>query len=250
MSSLIIKAKDAIASGNTAEMAKAFKAIVDTDGIQSESAHQLAVLIENHRLPFIDFLIFYIRSNQNIISSAQLRVAESFAEQGKVDEATIEAREFLRKLLNWSSFKDGTAGDGFKNLASRAHLVMTAVYTTAGARSYSLRLLDRGISFATTDASRAFLENEVKTIKKELETSGNATLDQKWEEFFASGANASALIKHCLQLGMATLAKRVELLEAQFRFDANFRMTQEESLLEVFTIRPKDQSGKDTYVLN
>ena len=229
------------------QMSAAIDAVVAEFGLSSEVSHKLMSLIEEKRLVFVDLLQRYINANPKFVTTAQLHLAEIYLHGGEDEMASSEARLVLKRLLTSPAFRTGAIEAGRKAMAARAYLLTTAIYTSVGARSYSLRLLERARPLARPEGV-VVLEEERARLNRELLDPEKAELDQKWEAFFSRFDYADELITHCQSLGRELFARRVDLLRDHFRFNSSYRITSDEVLLDVYQTDAKD-TGTVCYLL-
>jgi len=67
----------------------------------------------------------------------------------------------------------------------------------------------------------------------EMRDPSNKATNEKWNAFFASGTGADALYEACTSKGFPILAKRVDLLDGNFRFNPKFEVGETELYLLV-----------------
>lgn len=238
----------AVQSGNQDLQTQILKKAYEKEGITSEVVSKLALLIASAGLPYFSFLELFLRENPYKIHPAQVSLAAHYANQGQFDQATFEARSFLAKVHTAQLIQGLQEKPNLRHNVGRAYLLLTAAYTELGARSYSCRVLERGLALAISDEMRGHLEREIETLRKELAEPAHLQLDAKWEAFFTSGAHASELLDLCEQKKLPILAKRVDLLEGHFRFNSGLKIDEGEMLKEVHHFNDPS-SGKTVHLL-
>lgn len=160
----------------------------------------------------------------------KIEFAEHLAGQGRYDDATRLAREYVRLITDSGHIDDLEEFANVRAGASKAFLLLTAAYTETGARSYSQRILNFASQFRLLPAFEARFEEEIHRLQDELIDDEHRERDEMWENFFRTGSHADELYKHCQKLGCPILARRVDLLEANFRFQSNFALDTAEIL--------------------
>jgi hypothetical protein len=114
---------------------------------------------------------------------------------------------------------------------SRAFLLVTCAYTELGARSYSKRVLKYARQFAIAENWLETFTLEQLRLDAELNEPDNKAVDDKWDRFFLGGNGIESLYTICAQRKFPLMAKRLELIEASFRFSRSFKVDEQETLL-------------------
>ncbi|MBS3762887.1 MAG: hypothetical protein KGZ25_06240 [Planctomycetes bacterium] len=139
------------------------------------------------------------------------------AEDGKFDEATQQARTYLRCVRDSEAFEHLSNTEIIRKGVSRALLLITSAYTTAGARSYSKRVLQYAQSLQLVPGLPDGMSGEIARLNHELEDETNAEIDRMWEELFADGSNVEELCDLCMQRNLPNLARRADLISSNVR---------------------------------
>jgi len=240
------RAKQAVLRGNLKKVSQILEKSVQNFGYKDPAIADLALYVASERLPFLGFLVQFLKEKPNYFGIHH-RIAELYAEYGRFDEATFEARQLIKTLNRRGNFE----APDIRQIATYSHNIMTAAYTMAGARSYSKNLLRMGLKFCESESrSQKFLENEFTMLNKELLDPKLNALDNKWQEFFRTGNNMKELYDRCTELSFPQLAKRVELIESHFRFDAEYSHHFEtEYLQEIQVFQDSSNPETPTYAL-
>lgn len=239
----------AIKSNNKEQQVLILKKAFEEKGFKSEVMHELAGAIASYNLPYISLLEAFCDANPNVPHIAEIRLADYYAGIQRMDEATARARQFLSKLRGSELEKNPYSNPFFHSLMLRAYLLMTAAYTQLGARTYSHRLIEKALALNPTEAFDSKLKNEIQNLDTELQDESAATIDQKWENFFASGENFDELHELCLNNGFPQMARRLDLIHGNFKFKPGFKVDDAEMLMDVFILQPKEPGANAVYEL-
>ncbi|MEQ8822606.1 MAG: hypothetical protein RLY93_20405 [Sumerlaeia bacterium] len=188
-----------------------------------------------------EILNVFLKEHPLSIRPVQVDWAELLLREGRIDHGANEARAYLHRLNEFGLAEHMELGALIADGVLRAFLMLSALYTETGARSYSLRLLDFAFSMPrdAMDPPRAAewqarLEGELGTLRRELADERLRAVDRVWEEFFRGGVGTAELVWHCGQMYCPILAKRVEVLAEQFRDEPDFTVGDEEIFQMVY----------------
>ena len=148
--------------------------------------------------------------------------ARHLAHEGKEDDATDQARRYLRDLWELGVLDNLERLEAARHGAGRAFLLMTAAPVTLAARSYSLRLLEFAAQYPIADEYRPQIGELKERLQEELADPLNRAQDRRWEEFYAYGAHGEKIFDLCLRMGFPHWARRVELIEANFLLNPGY----------------------------
>lgn len=190
-------------------------------------AWAIGAIFESNIVDAFKFIPIFIDKHPQSLHPVRVFYADLLARQGRYDEATDEARIYLR-LLSESKLIDDLEGkalllDGF----SRAWLLLSSVYTEAGARSYSKRIINTGLSYPLPPIWADTLKKELSQLDVELESKELKATDEKWENFFKVADDWRFIDNLCEEKGFASLRKRVELIQDNFKFNPSFNLEDE-----------------------
>ncbi len=180
-----------------------------------------------------DLLEAFVVRYPDSLHLPKVYLADLFSRSSKFDQATDLARNYLRQAKDSGALADLSNKRIIQDGVSRAFLLITSAYTTLGARSYSKRLLEYGLKFELADRWKDIIKNEIVQLLQELQSVAAVELDKQWERLFATGSGADALYKKCNDEGFPCMAKRVDILEANFRFNDTFKVDEAEFFLVV-----------------
>lgn len=189
-----------------------------------------ATIFEKQIWNVVKLIPEFVNRFPNSLHAIRIYFSDILARQNKFDASTTEARIYLR-LVKDSKLLESCTNDIIKNSIGHGFLFLTSVYTTVGARSYSIRVLELGSKYVS-DYWRNIYSNELKTIDKELKEENNQGSNLRWEEFFHTGKNADDLFKLAKESGFEDLAKRIDLIESNFRFNNSYKVDD----LEIFQL--------------
>ncbi len=214
------------------------------DGMNSETAYRLLWHVVVSDLPFEDVLYTYVTDNPSVLHPAQVALAFSWARRGKLDQCTSHARSFLAKFKTDREAAKLLEDSVWQHQLGRAFLFLTAAYSELGARSYSIRALQHGLSWPISAKSQTRISEEIHLLQREIETSEGLQKDKKWEAFFNFGRDGHELYELCHQSGYPLLAVRVQVMDNQYKTNPQFSLSPDELFQEVMTLtQPIRASG-------
>lgn len=241
--------ENAIKKNDSEQQIAILKKAIDEKGWKSTILSELALMVANSNLPFVNFMEAYCDNNLDTPHGAEIKLADIYAGQNRLDEATARARQFVSKLRGSEAEKDFTQHPILLTMVARCYLLMTAVYTHVGARSYSQRLLKRALSLKIPAPLSEKMKNEIHSLDREMADSNNKQINDKWEAFFNSGTNFHELQTHCLNKNAPHLARRIELIDGNFKFNSAYKVDDAEMLMDVFMYRESEDSTTPSFEL-
>ncbi len=188
----------------------------------------------------LDLLEVFVNRYPDSLHLPRVYLADVLSRASRFDQATNQARCYLRLAKDAGVFPDLGTKRIIQDGVSRSFLLLTSAYTTLGARSYSRRALEYGLQYELAAKWKEMINNELNQLERELQTSENKQLDLKWEKLFSSGLEADDLYKQCIDSGFPIMAKRVDLLEGNFRFNAAFKVDLQEMFFLVLETEGKE----------
>ena len=78
---------------------------------------------------------------------------------------------------------------------------------------------------------------EIKLLEEELKNKVFKDVDQRWEEFWATGKNERELVHACKQLGLKTFPERLTLLGERFRQTKGYKVKTELEMFQTMFIK-------------
>jgi hypothetical protein len=180
------------------------------------------------------------------ISPVKVEMAINMAEQGHMDAGSQLVREYLRTVVGAGHLQRLGSMPTTRRGLSRAFLPLTAACTHCGARSHSARVLRHAMEIPTDPGFHDAYRGELARLEEERRDPAARRLDDQWEAFFATGAGMAELATHCESLGCRVLAKRVELIEANFRTRAGYKPSMAD---EALLVREGGVKGRTAFVL-
>ena len=155
-------------------------------------------------------------------------------ENEQPDDCTELARYYLRAAKNRDLFDKLGDMNVIRAGVSRAFLLVPAAYKSVGALTYSIRVLSLGLKLKIQDDLRRLFQEDIDKLSNELRQSAAVqSVNNQWETFFSTGRGANDLYERCKKFGFENLAKRIDLIEGQFRFNSLFKVTDDELFLLV-----------------
>lgn len=173
----------------------------------------------------------------------QVDLAEMLVTRGDFDQGSNESRAYLNRLHQNGLESFMREAELVQDGVSRALLLMTAVYTELGARSYSRRALEFGLMLPLTGFWQSRFQSEHRRLSDELGLPANQAADRKWETFFATGQGADEISGYCYHKGLNILAKRVETIAGRLASGQGYRVDDEELFQMLY------QTDQGAYVL-
>lgn len=210
-------------------------AFADETSTEGTLAWIAAALYERGVVPGFKLLEAFIERFPDSLHLPRVYFADLLARSSRFDAATDCSRIWLRCASDAGVLAKPLQAGILREGVGKSFLLITSAYTDMGARSYSHRVLTRALSHSLGPKWEAILREEMARLQTELEESANRQADLDWEAFFERGKNADSLFRRCKERGYPLLAKRVDLLEGSFRFDAGFKVGEREFLLLTLT---------------
>ncbi|MEN9489676.1 MAG: hypothetical protein RJA63_125 [Pseudomonadota bacterium] len=194
-------------------------------------------MYERDVIPAFDLLEEFVIRFPDSLHLPRVYLADILSRASQFDKATDLARYYLRLARDSNVLSSLDSRRIEQEGVSRSFLLLTSAYTTLGARSYSKRMLQFGLGYALVDRWREAIKNELLQLERELLQTDEADLDSRWETFFCTGAGAGDLFSKCSDEGFPRMAKRVDLLEGNFRFNGAFQVDVSEAFMLVVESR-------------
>lgn len=233
--------QDALDADNHVEALQLARAVfADEHSDEFLAAWTASAMYECNVSAGFDLLDAFIRRYPNSLHLPRVYLADIFSCSELYEPASEYARYYLRQVKERAWLLNPIIQDGL----SRSFLLLTCMYTELGARSYSQRVLHRSFSHKLTDAGRQAIQAELARLQEEMRLPENQALDDAWETFFELGHGATELHQMCMQRDCPMMARRIELLEANFRDNSAFKVDANEMFLLLF------ESDEQTALLN
>lgn len=153
--------------------------------------------------------------------------ADLYARSGSFDKATLDARVYLRSAKDSGVLDELETKKIIRAGVSRAFLLVTAAYTELGARSFSKDALSMALNYDLSPDWADVIRAEIGRLDEELKDSENLQRDDKWNEFHSNGSNSEELYNYCKETGYPIMAKLIDLIEGNFRFNSNYKVRPE-----------------------
>lgn len=182
-----------------------------------------------------DFVIKY----PNSLYPVMILYSDILVRRGLFDQASAESRVYLRKTLDSGLIEDLSGKPVIADGVSRAFLLLTSVYVEVGARSYAKRVLCNAKKYHLPEFWLELYKQNIDRLDFELNDEKNAILNDSWERFFAGGQDADFVYAILQKNGFKLLAKRIDLIESNFKYNKNWKCDESEQLKLVV----QDQSG-------
>ena len=180
-----------------------------------------------------EFLELFVNRYPASLHLPRIYLADNLARAGRFDEATEQARRYLRLAKDAGVFANLGNTRILRHGVSHAFLLLTAAYTELGARSYSEGVLKHALHFDLEPDFGKKIQQELARLAVELRDPSNMATNQTWNAFFSKGTGADGLYEACTSRGFPILAKRIDLLDGHFRFNAQFTVGESELYLLV-----------------
>lgn len=227
--------KRAVAEKKEADVATtAREAFADKAANEDTLAWIAAAIYERHITPALEYLPAFVERFPTSLHLVRVYFADILARSSQFDGATHHARIYLRLVRDRGLFKDLHKLRIIREGVSRAFLLVTAAYTELGARSYSIRALKQGLRLGLVPRWEEIIQKELLRLEQELANAQMASIDKEWESFFSNGKWADKLYKMCEANNYPDLAKRIDLLEGNFRFNSKFIVGEDELFMLIF----------------
>lgn len=219
------------------------EAFGDTSLEEGSLAWIAAVAYEKSVKAAPDLLEIFVKRYPASLHLPRVYFSNLLARAGRFDDATEQARRYLRQTKDAGVLVNLGSARILREGVSRAFLLLTAVYTELGARSYSERVLRHALEFELVPNMVDSIKQELSRLAVEERDAPNRAANEKWNAFLANGSGADALYKLCVDRRCPILAKRVDLLAGNFRFNRQFKISESEIFMLV------DMTADGAYVL-
>ena len=163
-----------------------------------------------------DLLAQFIERFPLSLHPVQIDLAERLLHSGYLDHGSNEARAYLARISQSGLADFMKQYDLVRDGCSRAFLMITAIYTEMGARSYSKRLLEFAMMHPLDDYWLHRFQSEHLRLGDELRRADVRRYDKLWEAFFERNENVEKIVKICEDHHASILARRVTVL-AEYR---------------------------------
>jgi len=177
-----------------------------------------------------DLLDKFVSMFPNSLHAIRPQLSDLLARSGSFDDATEEARIYLRLIYKRGMLSQLAENKIIQYGVSKAFLLVTSAYTELGARSYSKAILKMALEYDLTAKTKSWILSEVDRLDEELLDSNNFKLDMLWSSFYDDGADAAALYEHSNNSGFPRMAKRIDLIESNFRYNIEYSISAENVL--------------------
>lgn len=158
----------------------------------------------------------------------QVDLAEMLIRNDQVDQGSNEARAYLNRVHQAGLEQEMKQAEPVADGVCRAFLLMSAVYTEAGARSYSSRVLGYAMLVQKHSYWSQQYRSELMRLEREASDPINGQTDAIWESFFLGGDFSEELSDRCRMLRFPILARRVETLARTFAHRPGFTTDDDE----------------------
>ncbi|MGC0118608.1 hypothetical protein [Pseudoalteromonas piscicida] len=196
-------------------------------------AKLVGLIFENDIVEGFWLIEDFVNKHPNSLHIIRVYLSDLWARQGKFDEAANEARIYLWMLNETGLLTSNLDNPILLEGIARSLLLLTSVYTEAGARSYSIRVLQRGFSLRLAQHWKEHFKKEQRKLESELKEASCNKSDLDWEQFFGTGNCFVNIEKICEIKRFNYLQKRVELISNNFKFNSSYKVDEREQLMLV-----------------
>ncbi len=191
------------------------------------------LICENEVTSAFDLVPIFLQRYPNSLYSIRVFYSDFCARSGKFDDATHEARIYLRLVHDNNCFPILASKRIIQDGVGKAILLLTAAYTELGARCYSQKILTFGLTLDIPENWKKAIQSEQSRISAELEKAEFQVVNGQWSDFFKTGTNAKFIYELCVKNSYPLMAKRVDLIESNFKFNRSFAIDEKELFLLV-----------------
>ena len=225
---------EALKSNQPGEVEKLARQAFDDPAADEGNLAWVAAVADEKGVPSAsEFLELFVSRYPASLHLPRIYLADSLVRAGRFDEGSEHARRYLRLAKDSKIFEKLGSTRILRHGVSHAFLLLTAAYTELGARSYSEGVLKHALHFDLVPDFVDKIRQELGRLAVEMRDPSNKATNEKWNAFFASGTGADALYEACTSRGFPILAKRVDLLDGNFRFNPKFEVGETELYLLV-----------------
>jgi len=205
----------------------AFEAYADESYSEHVLAYVAGVVYERQIEGTIELIYEFNNRYPESFHPIGVFLANLYARSERFDEATLEARLYLRRVRDAELLTKLAEHQHVEHGVSMGFLLVTSAYTQAGARSYSRSILEMAQHLIKNDHWTGVYQSELQQLNDELNDKANQALDAKWNDLFEGGSHVAELSKHCEDKNFPTLAKHVSCIESNFRYNAEYSINAE-----------------------
>ena len=209
------------------------QAFADSAADEGHLAWIAAVADENGVSSARELLESFVDRYPASLHLPRIYLADTLARASRFDETTEHARRYLRLAKDSGVFEKLGTTRILRHGVSHAFLLLTAAYTELGARSYSEGVLRHSLRFDLVPEFATRIRQELARLAAEMREPSHKAANEKWNAFFANGSGADGVYETCTSRGFPLLAKRVDLLDGNFRFNPQFKVDEVELYLLV-----------------
>ena len=224
----------ALANNQLGEVERlARQAFADSVADEGNLAWITAVAEEKGVPAALEFLEKFVSLYPASLHLPRIYLADNLARAGRFDEASENARRYLRMAKDAGILEKLTNTRILRHGVSHAFLLLTAAYTELGARSYSEGVLRHALHFDLDPDFVKMIQQELARLAVEVRDPSHKAINEKWNAFFTNGSGADGLYEACTSRGFPILARRVDLLNANLRINSQFKVGEAELYLLV-----------------
>lgn len=192
----------------------------------------------------VELVIEFVNRFPNSLHLMRVICADICNNNIKYDQAIYHARLYLRLAKEAGILDKKDIHIVLKHGIARAFSALADGYAGIGAFSYAIRVLKYSLNFVTEEELEQVIRNAITEYEQKLQLVEISKFNMQWESFFKSGDGAAELIQYCSDKNMPEMAKRIELIDGNFRFNRNHTVDDSEILQVVNTIADdKKESG-------
>lgn len=207
------------------------------------------VIFENQMYDLKDLFFKFRDKYPFSLHPVRVFISDLLTRVNRFDDATTESRFYLRAVLENKQLEN-PQNEIIKSYIGKAFYLTTCVYTEVGARSYSKNIINYANSIISDKWHNEYWSkvyaDEIERLDKELQEDNNKAINDKWNNFFKTGENSSELYELCMKNDFKDMARRVDLIESNFRFNPEYKV----DIQEVFMLISEGNQGeKKAYIL-
>ena len=140
-------------------------------------------------------------------------LADSHAERGEFDQATAEARAYLREVAGGAGLEAACQDSVVADWVLQAIQLLGTGYCFAGARTYGQEIYAHGISLSDDQGWKLSFEQAILQTERELNELDFREADFYWRKFLSTGERFEEVSRACDEMQMPSLKARMAALK-------------------------------------
>lgn len=228
----------AIDKGNGPKAVAVIQQALEKDIDDEQLCANLIIIGYTFGLPCFEFIQKFLGHYPNSLYPIRVILAKILCESDNYDDATSEARYFLRVVQD-RDLLNQIEDEKLLEYTMQAFLLTISIYVFVGARSYARRVIEWAKELAP-DAWQENFDKELANLVEELKEEKLKEIDDKWEGFFNNYDNYEELYQKAAENRFTELAIRMRLLR-QERMEDETKIIDRSEILRIVMVDDKGE---------